>query len=62
MFVYVCMYVCSARGGQKRAIDSLEWELLAVLGCLMRVLRTDLESSGRALCALNHQVICILAS
>lgn len=42
-------------GGQKRALDSLEWEIQIVVSCLMEVLGTELRVFRRAVSALNHQ-------
>lgn len=46
-------YVCSAQGGQKRALSPLELKLEVVVSHLKRVLRTDLGSFGRAANSVN---------
>ena len=43
--------------GQRRMLDLLELELQAVVSIFMRVLGTELGSTSRVLCALNHWVI-----
>lgn len=48
----MCMYVTcvGACGGLKRVSDSIELVLQAVLSHLIEMLRTELRSSGRAVC------------
>lgn len=59
ILIYDCVYVClcyphvGTLRGQKRVCDALELELQAVVSYPVWVLGTKLESSGRALRALN---------
>lgn len=52
MYVYVCASVChmceGTHRGQRRLFHPLEIELHAEMSWLIRVLGTDLGSSGRA--------------
>lgn len=71
-WIYLCVYLCAsaahirthrrvgASGAQTRASDSLEFESQA--RHLMRVLGTELWSSGRTAGAFNHRAISLVPS
>lgn len=53
----VCVWVCAqcrCCRDQKRVLDPIELELQTVRSCPMWVRGSELKSSGRAICALNH--------
>ena len=59
MCVFLCEFVyhmcAGALGGQKRASELLEVELIMVVSCLMWVLGTTPGSPAKATCTLNCQ-------
>lgn len=52
--VWVCVYLNTAFGGQRRVLDPVELEFHAVLSCLMWGLGTETKYSGRTVLVLNH--------
>lgn len=58
IYVYMCEYMHMSIGTSRgHRPYPLELELQAVVSHLMLVLRTELRSSGRAVCGLNHRAI-----
>lgn len=57
MCLSVCCMYAGTHGGQKGALEPLEWELQTVVSCLMEVLGTELRILEEQLSALNGRSI-----
>ena len=54
---YLCAHIRRCQQRQKDSVRSLELELWVAMSCLMGVLGTKLESSGKVASTLSHWVV-----
>lgn len=51
----MCMSTCRCLQSPQRTLDPPELEVQVAVGCPTRMLNTELGSSAKAACALNHR-------